>query len=210
MKIIASCGMHRSGSTWLYNIIRLSLDHSNSNYDCGFYSEFDWRSSSKDVVLVKIHPFRKILFDKAEKIIITKRDVRDICASAVRRKLIPLDETKCLKYVSDCINKEYIPWIYHSNKYKKPILEISYRDIVYKKDETINKVISFLNIRTNHNLIKKSMLEIFPPEQKNGYDSVTLLHYGHITNGGIGTFKDVLPEQIHEKIKKMFYEWVEE
>ena len=59
MRLILSAGMPRSGSTWLYNAVRLLINSSfglKNNFSCGWIG--DWNDiPKKDVMLIKIHDF---------------------------------------------------------------------------------------------------------------------------------------------------------
>lgn len=87
LKILVA-GMRHSGSTALFNVMRIALTKANIEFD-GFYSDGKQAElltkSDKSVLLVKTHELRDDVIENADLIITTIRDLRDTVASAKRR-----------------------------------------------------------------------------------------------------------------------------
>lgn len=83
MNILVS-GIPRSGSTRLYNIIRLILLQKNSWNDlyCCWHDHFDLQKQRKHNI-IKLHYFDQKFCDWADFIFTTKRDLRDVAASSL-------------------------------------------------------------------------------------------------------------------------------
>lgn len=85
---IVVAGMRHSGSTALFNIIRMALEQEGLAFE-SFYSEGARRELLSDpdqgVLLVKTHEYRDDVAGRASVVITTRRDLRDAVASAKRR-----------------------------------------------------------------------------------------------------------------------------
>ncbi|XOV89480.1 MAG: sulfotransferase domain-containing protein [Pseudomonadota bacterium] len=84
---IVIAGMRHSGSTALFNILRLALEQSAIAFESG-YSEREWvlGPRTRPVRLIKTHELRDDLLPTETLIITSVRDLRDAVASGVRRK----------------------------------------------------------------------------------------------------------------------------
>jgi hypothetical protein len=86
---IVVAGMRHSGTTVLFNIIRLALEKKKINF-FGFYSEGKGADcedqAGKGIRLIKTHEFRDDIIYQDSIVITTRRDLRDTVASATRRK----------------------------------------------------------------------------------------------------------------------------
>ena len=76
--LILSAGMPRSGSTWLYNVIRLLISNSPQsveNFISGWVNDFDnvydlKKASYDKYILIKIHNYDEALVNQADYIFI--------------------------------------------------------------------------------------------------------------------------------------------
>lgn len=86
---IVIAGMRHSGSTALFNIVRLALKQRGADF-VSFYSEGIQSERLHDpscpLLLIKTHEFRDDVASRASMVITTRRDLRDTVASAKRRK----------------------------------------------------------------------------------------------------------------------------
>lgn len=94
---IVIAGMRHSGSTALFNIIRLALEQRGVDF-VAFYSEGVQSERLHDpdcpLLLIKTHEFRDDVASRASMIITTRRDLRDTVASAKRRKFPIYDQLR--------------------------------------------------------------------------------------------------------------------
>lgn len=86
--VIVIAGMRHSGSTALFNLVRLALEHKGVQFT-SLYSEGKSGESINDpapgTLLIKTHELRDDVITRADVIITTRRDLRDTVASAKRR-----------------------------------------------------------------------------------------------------------------------------
>jgi len=194
MKIVCA-GCHRSGSTWLYNAIRLIMESTKKDvYGC-FFTKYDPENKSQ-IHVVKTHNWRESLED-ADKIFTTRRDLRDIAASAIRRGLIK--ETETIPYLKRIIKKEYIPWKSHSD------LEIVYEELVRNKKLQIQNIARVLRVSVQIGEIYKKIENLPIPEV---FDPLTQLHPNHITDGRLKSYKKTLKKDTQDEICRIFHNWM--
>jgi len=198
-KVIASCGIHHSGSTWLFNVIRIAYDLDNTPTLGGFVSDFNWKQEFNGVKVIKAHWFLEPLAISAEQVFLTRRDLRDVCASAVRRGEIKLTAKDCLNYCKQEANN-FETWVNWCTKKSKSIFIIDYRDIVKKEEELITKVIDKLALSVDPKVVLSKLKELSIPIK--GRDEKTLLHHNHITDGRLGTYYKTLTEEIVKEIEE--------
>jgi hypothetical protein len=194
MKIVCA-GCHRSGSTWLYNAVRLIMESKNEVYAC-FVTEYDPENKSQ-VHVIKTHNWHKSLEENADKIFTTKRDLRDIAASAIRRGLI--EEEDAISYLRKVIKKEYMPWKSHSD------LEIVYEDLIINKNLQIQNIAKVLKVTVKPNDIHQKIENLPIPEV---FDPLTQLHPNHITDGRLNSYKATLTKDMQDKIYRTFNNWM--
>ena len=89
-KIVLCTGMPRSGSTWLFNAVRLLLQSEAAEVCSYWKGDFDalkfLRSAGPEkILLLKIHRHSPVLEKKAAVIFYSIRDIRDVIASKIRR-----------------------------------------------------------------------------------------------------------------------------
>lgn len=99
--LVLSAGMPRSGSTWLYNLLRLLLKRQQAE-DGSFFS--GWHAARQagrqdSLELLKLHKFDAALAAEASFVAYSFRDPRDALASARRKFGTPLE----LQWLEDCI-----------------------------------------------------------------------------------------------------------
>lgn len=83
---IVIAGMRHSGSTALFNILRVALDQLSIPFESG-YSEREWvlGPRTQPIRLIKVHELRDDLLPAETVIITAVRDLRDTVASGIRR-----------------------------------------------------------------------------------------------------------------------------
>lgn len=133
IKILVA-GMRHSGSTALFNIIRIALAKANIDFD-GFYSDGKQAElltqSDKNVLLVKTHELRDDVAENADLVITTVRDLRDTVASAKRRNFPNLARMGVREYAKynralHDLWQQYSDYEFNYERYKAtPVLEIN-------------------------------------------------------------------------------------
>lgn len=90
MKRILIVGCYRSGTTALFNIVRLILKHTDKKYSAYF-----WEGnimSNKEYQLIKTHAYNPILAKKAYKIFIAYRELSEIKKSMIALKKFTIQD----------------------------------------------------------------------------------------------------------------------
>lgn len=121
---ILVAGMHKSGSTALFNIIRFCFEDVYSSW-CGYYNE----KNEAKTHLLKTHAYSKELRDWADIIFTTKRDMKDSISSAKRfltTENIPYDFNEYLKLNTKYYNdwKEYSDYEFVYERYIEDPIKI--------------------------------------------------------------------------------------
>ncbi len=201
--LVVCAGAHRSGSTWLYNAVRLILiDSGKSVYGC-FATNYDPKNEAEAHV-VKTHNVVDYLKENADCIFTCRRDLRDIVASAVRRGLI--DESEALPYLEKIMKREYESWKRHSN------LEIQYeRMIRRKKPDYVKELAQIMGIEDIDPLdIIGKIDSLTVPQSKEDFNEETQLHHGHITNGKYRTWEGTLCKNTVTAIEVKYAKWLKQ
>jgi predicted transcriptional regulator len=162
-------------------------------YGC-FSTHYD-KSRTESIHVVKTHRFKQKLADTSDYVFLTRRDPRDIAASAIKINLI--SEAEALKYVNNVIHKEYC--------WEKIDLEIVYEDLINNKPTYTEKIAKILNVKISAADVCEAV------ESLTSDDPVNHLHPNHRINGETGYYREVLSDQtidlINNKFGKELTEW---
>ena len=141
-KLIVTAGMPRSGSTWLYNAVRLLLEYTGKlDIGAGWISDFN-SFKNHDVVILKIHYFKPVIANNATMILYSYRDIRDALASFKR------------KFGNEPSIEQARKFIHNDNIWReKASFIMKYEDMIAAQEKTLEKITGFLGI-TNANLIQ--------------------------------------------------------
>jgi len=204
--IYVCAGMYRSGSTWLYNAVRLILQNANvPDLAAGLISDKEQLLKHKNSV-IKTHNFEPDLVKRESLVLTSHRDLRDIAGSLVR------------KFNSDLPIKQLRETV-ESHAQWAPIAayDLRYEDLLSDKPGQIKKLAQALRLpaTAQAQLRYESISEAIDNEQfadgratAQRYDSVNLLHAGHITDGRHGSWKDTLTPQVVTEIEQEFGPWL--
>ena len=200
--LIVSAGMPRSGSTWLFNVIRILLENSNyysSKFSAGWIDDVDLSESN---ALVKIHNFDEKLTTESDLIFYSYRDLRDAIASAYRK----FNRKPSLDYATFLIEQDAM-WK------AKASFVMRYESMLADPQLIIAEVSKTLNINdvSADNVIQKvNALSYNSSGDKNGtYNKSNLYHQGHKTNGAYRSWEDGLDESLANRIYLEFESWFE-
>lgn len=195
-KLIYSAGMPRSGSTLLYNIIRLILSSKYSDkLSHGWIEEVN-EIPKGEVYLIKTHHLNRMMTWRAFKTFYTFRDIRDVLVS--RQKMFKKEPS--IEIVRFYIQQDQIA--------KK------YADKVFSYDLLTNETIKVTNeISESLQISVKSdqILKLLPNPAsvstlKSGHSKQTLLHKNHVTGTKKLEWKDVLSDNLIRQIHNE-YDW---
>lgn len=196
MGLIVCAGMPRSGSTWMYNVVRLAYKLSGVEVGAGWIQNYN-RYRKFEIVILKTH--FHLPPKPPEFLFYTYRDLRDVIASYKRQsgRLFSINKIRNIVCVFDY-------WKSKSN------YNMRYESMINNPEEVIDSVIDILKIRRiSARQVKQAVEKLDPPSEKNRwnkFDQVNLLHPGHITDGGIGTWSNLEPNLIR-CIEKEFKQW---
>lgn len=141
--VLLVAGMRHSGSTALFNILRLSLEQIGVMLVSGYSERLDLLSieeSEFEQLLVKTHEPRDDILGIADIIITTKRDLRETVASATRRKF------NILTQLGSAVEYAKYNRLLHEYWSRKSDYEFSYEAFIQQPEEAISKVLEFLKI----------------------------------------------------------------
>ena len=155
--------------------------------------------------VAKTHQFDDVLsYGRYDYIFTTRRDLRDIAASAVRRGMINNSTTSVVEFLLQTLNLEYTTWSPYSD------MEIVYEDMIRNKEHVAAHIAFHIGIEIDSTLVVNAVEALQQPKKGEDHFSDTQLHYGHLTNGIPGTYRQTLTAHTVRKIEKIFYSWLTE
>ena len=204
--IYVCAGMSRSGSTWVFNAVRLLLQRANvPDLAAGWITE---RANllAHDNSVIKIHSFDVELAARADVVLTSHRDLRDVAAS-MQRKFKTGFSTKLIhETVAD-----YVKWS------KIAAYDLHYEDLLLDKLPELKKIAAALKLSspTEAQFPYAAILKELDGQQfcenrstAQRYDSINLLHDGHITDGRHGSWKNFVPNEVVTAIENEFQDWM--
>jgi hypothetical protein len=201
-KLIVTAGMPRSGSTWLYNAVRLLLEGTGClDIGAGWIADFN-SFKNHDVVILKIHNFEPVIADNATVIFYSYRDVRDALASFKR------------KFGNEPSIDQAKTFIDNDNKWRqKASFIMKYEEMIAAREKTINAIARCLQIQNAnpHHLMQEidTMNYTKGDKKNNTYNLENLLHKNHITDGRHGSWKGHVPDTIITQIELECKDWLQ-
>lgn len=199
--VIVVAGMRHSGSTAVFNIIRLALMEMDVRFSSDYSEHVDvqaFLNDDSDVHLIKLHELRDDVVEFASVVITTLRDLRDTVASAVRREfplLQKLGEVEYAKY-NRSIHDIWLPYSDY---------EVSYARLIHYPVSVIQELFLLLSIE---NVRPSSIYEAVCSLPVDDYKN-TLLSPSHITDPERKlTYRDTLSKEVLEKIESVSSGWL--
>lgn len=157
MKIISVVGTTQSGSTMVFNLIRICLINAGFKVDSCFitnYEENDYNKSA-DYLIIKCHEYSEKLFEISSQIFLPVRDVRDCVISwkhrYSRNEKMSFDEL--IKHMSKNIDLFNI-WL------KPTTIILKYEDYVIDKNKYIDNLLEKLGLDKNSIDLEKIFTEL--------------------------------------------------
>jgi hypothetical protein len=199
--LIVCAGMMRSGSTWTYNAIRFLLEAQLGTRVYGAWVEDYEPGRGGEVHVIKVHEPDDKLAECAHAIITSHRDLRDIAASAWLREWVG-SEQQAVEFVGGAVAcHEY--WL------GKKAHDLPYRTIRETPLFALCQVAQWLGCTSNIDYAAiMAKIDALPVPAAGRPDAVSLLHPQHRANGGIGYFKEVLPQKVILRIERTYGEWL--
>lgn len=196
---VLCAGIHRSGSTWIYNVVRYLYLNQNYNIYCSFANESYDPENPAEVHVIKIHRYAMKWDEIADCIITSRRDLRDIAASAVRRGLVENSPGPVVDYLRGVAYREFNSWN------ERAALMIPYEKMILDKPKYIKKIAKVLNLKCNPQTVHQQVESLKPGKES---DPLTMLHPNHFTDGGVGTFNKTLSSKTVNAINEKYKPWL--
>jgi hypothetical protein len=204
--IYLCAGMYRSGSTWLYNAVRGILQQAGApDLATGWITEKESLLAHRNAV-IKVHAFDASLAARADVILVSHRDLRDVAAS-LRRKFKTEFSTSTVHETFD----DYMKWR------ESAAYDLRYEQLLTDKLFELKKIAAALKLPAEmlkqlryETILSEIDAEKFTEQRSTAlrYDAVNLLHDGHITDGRHGSWKNFVPDEIIAAIEKEFRGWM--
>lgn len=202
--LILAAGMPRSGSTWLYNAVRLLARESAASptdVACAWVGDSEKLPDAR-VRILKIHDFAPELAEQANCIVYSYRDVRDAMASMARKF-----ETQLTLDLARHLIRQHSCWCSVANYVMR------YEQMVLDPEAELHRLQTALGlneIEVASVLKQLSGLDYDSPGSKNEtYHSENLFHRGHITDGRVGSWGAQLSAELEGEIVAEDREWFE-
>lgn len=193
-------GMRHSGSTALFNILRLTLELLEIEFESG-YSEKTWLRQSRrntQLRLIKTHEIRDDLIFGQAIIISTVRDLRDTVASAARRKFKQYQQLGAVEYAK--FNRSL-----HEMWDLQAHYTFNYEQFITEPDIAVSALLGFLDIQSVDIAKLLAELNSLPTDD---WDK-TLLSPTHVTDPKrLLSYTDTLSQDDAETITRQNYKWL--
>jgi len=204
--IYICAGMYRSGSTWLYNAVRLLLENARApDLAAGWIADRERLFARKNSV-VKIHEYSHELASGKNIVLTSHRDLRDIAASLCRKFKSAFSMDTLREAVAA-----------HAHWARVASYDLRYENLLADKLTELKNVARALRLSEKaitalpfDSVLKQIDQQEFSEKRSTAqrFDSVTLLHDGHITDGRHGSWADILPADVVRAIETEFRPWL--
>jgi len=195
--------MPRSGSTLIYNLLRLTVAEilgGKHSYSYGWVGDFD-HTQRVAYSLIKIHEFDFELVARSSLIVYSYRDIREAMASQQRKF-----GTQPSLSLADTYIEQYQRWSSVADitiRYES--LDTAFKHTLIKR---VADLIQMGSVDTTRIVTALNQLPQKIPSEDNAYDSVTLLHPDHITSGGFSNWEKQLEPALIAAIEAKHYGWL--
>jgi hypothetical protein len=182
----------------MYNTARLILETRVKSKDltCGWFQDI---TEYADTTLLKVHGKNQELLDRADLVLYSYRDIRDVLASMKRKwKQDPtLEDVDGL--VSDC---EFFE--------AKADYVMRYEDMIVDPAAEVARIADVLQIRVKAKTILKRLGKIKErPDKGKVYNSTNLYHNNHVTDGRHMSFSEQLAHDFVAEVEDRHGDWLE-
>ena len=198
-------GIPRSGSTWLYNAARLLLakQFGEANVHGAWIEQYD-ASNPAAWHVVKVHEPDESLAWRANVVLTSRRDLRDIAASAWNRGWIS-DETSAMTFVDSVIRQ-------HQFWQQRCAFEMVYERMRIDPAGELCRVAAALSISIDPAAAAGIVRAIdalgHDDASERDFDPANLLHKKHIMDGRVGYHSETLPADLLARINDRAATWL--
>jgi len=216
MKPLYLCaGMPRSGSTWLYNVVRLLCErHYDKVHSCYVYHyQRDWLGWA-DAAVIKVHEPVPILFHpdaRVKQVVLTcRRDLRDVAASHILKGWQTEANVVGILHTIVAWYKFYEAKSAFEFEYESLLIDpVSLiKDIGVNLGKPSNWQGGFGMLDTEE--AREVAVEVSQLSNTSSatYDKTNLLHRNHSTRRVVGYYKEVLSPALIKNIEATFGDWL--
>ncbi len=199
MRLVLCAGIPRSGSTWVYNAARLLLQREAAVH--GAWVERWDEHDPAPVHLVKLHEPDEALADRADVILTSRRDLRDIAASALQRGWT--SEADAVSFLERVV-RLHAWWCSRSS------WELAYEMLLEDPVAAVRELAGVLGADPGAAPAVRGEIDALrEPAASAGWDERTLLHPEHLADGRAGYYRQVLPPALIDEINARFATWLQ-
>ncbi|MEO0393588.1 MAG: sulfotransferase domain-containing protein [Pseudomonadota bacterium] len=215
MKTIIICGMQRSGTTALFNIIRLLSQLHGYSLNAAFVDDYD-PSIAADIHLIKTHVVPEPLLQKMIAIgrpapelgvtfISSHRDVRDVVASAMRMGWI--EDERVMGHLADVFDR-------YTKSETFADYNMRYENFKADPIATMLSLAAAIDMPITQEQAQeldqelRALNDLKVPQGH--YDPITLLHNNHVGTGDSGDHKQRLTPARIAEIETLYGDWLKD
>jgi hypothetical protein len=206
--LVLCAGIPRSGSTWLYNAARLLLTLTlpppagESVY--GAWVERYDASNTAPVHVVKVHEPDESLAWRARVALTSRRDLRDIAASAWKRGWVG-DDASTLAFL-DSVVRQHAFW------QPRCAFEMVYERMRRDPAAELRLVAAALGLTPGEDALQAVAQDVealgHDDASDQPFDASNLLHKRHIMDGRVGYHAQTLPADLLKSIQSRHAGWL--
>lgn len=198
-------GIPRSGSTWLYNAVRLLLqrEHGEGSVYGTWVDRYDAANPARWHV-VKIHDANDPLAWRAKCVLTSRRDLRDIAASAWKRGWVG-DSATTLALLDSVIAQ-------HAFWKPRSAHEMAYEVMRRDPRAELSSIAAVLGLQSSDEQLDATLHAIESLDHDDAsaddFDSSNLMHKRHIMDGRVGYHAQTLPADLLAAINQRYVDWL--
>jgi hypothetical protein len=193
-RLIVAAGAIRSGSTALFNMVRLLLEQSGTPLTAGWVD--DVKQPLKTTLLVKIHEWHPMLSKRANVVLTCHRDLRYVVRSLGAMKWL---DTSPAMQVAHIVQN-------HAEWAQTAALDLRYEDMVANLNQAVHRVAATLGFKDAGLDLDAVIHEVeglpSPTRSDRKYDPTSLMHTRHRHDGYAEPFS-----RIETEIHRRFAAW---
>ncbi len=203
--LVLCAGIPRSGSTWLYNAARLLLmRHAGVSSIYGAWiAQYD-SSNTAPWHVIKIHDPDEGLLWRARVAFTSRRDLRDIAASAWKRGWVG-DEPTTIAFLDNVVAQ-------HTFWRDRCAHQMTYEQMLHDRPAELARIANALNLPIDSAALRAISNDIdslgFDDSREGDFDTETLLHKRHIIDGRPGSHAHTLPADVVATINQRYGDWL--
>jgi hypothetical protein len=201
--LVLSAGMPRSGSTWLYNALRLLLAQrfpAPGALACGWVGDIARIPADASCRLVKIHEWNAPLAAEAGFVTWSYRDLRDAMASQHRK----FGGALTLPF-ADYLLRQDARWMARADHVMR------YEAMLADPVQELARLAAALGLHDVDLPALRRTLDALSYDSEGprnaAYHELTLLHRGHVTDGRAGSWRNGMPVELARQIVTAHGDW---